>query len=611
MAATKAKSKPAAIDNDRTIDVDRVLKDEAYKQRLRRRCQTDLYWLGTVVLVQDDGAPCYPDINERTHREVAEFFVHKDPTKSIAAQDRVKQRLLLMPRGTFKTTWNIIDALQWILAFPDIAIFLMTAANTDDSPLADAFLEEVAGHFLDVNGTATNLTKKTSHFYDKPNTPMRPLHALFPEYVITKPPKKGWFMTPARTKYRREPTILASSIESSLSGWHFDVAKFEDIQDNRNSQSSGSIAKVKRNLFINLKMLMSWGYREGTGTRYGPMDVYGLVIERLNINIGKVLWKPAMKVKDETLKRRPQLREKLEDYSFLFETLEEDDWELFFPEFLPYEKLMQSRDEDEHSFMTQQMNVATGGFKPTFPMEKLMAATLDEEKMPVTGSVHIKWRLEMKESNNIAGAVGLQSGGRMYVVEVLRGSWTPSTTAMKIVALAKKYSSKKIAIEETPGARHQESAIRNEAMRQRWDLTIQWLPYQVDDKERQLRIKASEPVLGTGRLFFSRDIKGLREVHRQLYHYGMIEETEIADVISRVCDDLPKLIGDRESLPMADDDAWKAIQARDQRDRVYNLGRYAPQEPQVSQDEIEAQDTAWNPPSAPDGFEDMMPGLSG
>jgi len=149
----------------------------------------------------------------------------------------------------------------------------------------------------------------------------KPLHLLFPEYVITKMPKKGWFVTPARKKYRRDATLMGTSIESSLSGWHFDVIKLEDIQDNRNSQTSYGINKVKTNMFINLKMLMSWGYREMTGTRYGPMDVYGLVIERLNPEVGKVMWKPAMKVKERVWKERPKLLARAEDYSYLFETL--------------------------------------------------------------------------------------------------------------------------------------------------------------------------------------------------------------------------------------------------------------------------------------------------
>ena len=482
-----------------------------------------------------------------------------------------------------------------MLAFPDIAMLVLTAANTDDSPLADVFVEEVARHFLSLAERDT-----------------KPLHLLFPEYVITKMPKKGWFVTPARKKYRRDATLMGTSIESSLSGWHFDVIKLEDIQDNRNSQTSYGINKVKTNMFINLKMLMSWGYREMTGTRYGPMDVYGLVIERLNPEVGKVMWKPAMKVKERVWKERPKLLARAEDYSYLFETLEENDWELFFPQFLPFDKLMQSRDENEHSFMTQQMNVATGGFKPIFPKEKLLAATIDEEKLPITGTVHVAWRLELGASDIVAGACGVMHDNRMYIVDVERGSWTPTTQALKIVKMAKRQGCHKISIEETPGARFQETAIRNEALRQGWDLSIAWTPYQNDDKERGLRIKSCEPILATDRLFFSREIRIIREVHRQLYHYGMIDETEIADVVSRVCAALPKLIGDQEASTYEDAAAWEAMRNKAQHDRVFN-SYVAPENmpPEVTAEEREAADVEWEPQHNHDGLEEMMPGLTG
>ena len=591
MAAKKAKSSPV----EEEIDLVRITRDEEYKNRLRWRAQTDLYWLATKVLVEADGSPCYPDITPEAHREVAAFFVRKNPSRPIDDQDSIKQRLLLMPRGTFKTTFNIVDALQWIIAFPDIGMLVLTAANTDDSPLADVFVEEVARHFLSMSERDT-----------------KPLHLLFPEYVITKMPKKGWFVTPARKKYRRDASLMGTSIESSLSGWHFDVIKLEDIQDNRNSQTSFQINKVKTNMFINLKMLMSWGYREMTGTRYGPMDVYGLVIERLNPHVGKVLWKPAMKVKERVWKERPKLAARAEDYSYLFETLEEDDWDLFFPQFLPYDSLMQNRDENEHSFMTQQMNVATGGFKPIFPKEKLLAATIEEEKLPITGTVHIAWRLEMKGSDIIAGACGVQHDNRLYVVEVERGSWTPTTQALKIVKMAKRQGCHKISIEETPGARFQETAIRNEALRQSWDLSITWTSYQNDDKERALRIKSCEPILATDRLFFSREIRIIREVHRQLYHYGMIDETEIADVISRVCSNLPRMIGDVEAGTLEDSLAWQQIQQRAQRERVYTP-YMDPNDipPAITPEEWEAADVEWEPPHNEDGLEEIMPGLTG
>jgi len=178
--------------------------------------------------------------------------------------------------------------------------------------------------------------------------------------------------------------------------------------------------------------------------------------------------------------------------------------------------------------------------------------------------------------------------------------------------MAKRQGCHKISIEETPGARFQETAIRNEALRQGWDLSIAWTPYQNDDKERGLRIKSCEPILATDRLFFSREIRIIREVHRQLYHYGMIDETEIADVVSRVCAALPKLIGDQEASTYEDAAAWEAMRNKAQHDRVFN-SYVAPENmpPEVTAEEREAADVEWEPQHNHDGLEEMMPGLTG
>ena len=578
----RVKEEPAENHEEEAISISRIREDIAYRNRLRRRCQTDLFFLGKTILG-------YDKISVRTHSEVAKFFVQKNPDKTIGEQDKIKQRLLMMPRGTFKTTFNICDTVQWILAFPDIGILAMTASNSPDSPLADAYVEEVASHFYQAAGETPKI-----------------LHELFPEYVIFKMPKKGNFTTPARQNYRREPTLMGNSIETSLSGWHFDVMKIEDIQDNRNSQTAFGIKKVRQNLFINLGMLMSWGYREMTGTRYGPADVYGYVMDRLDPSIAKVMWKPAMEVKPEVFRRQHDLRDKREDYTFLLDTLEEDDWDLFFPEFLPYDVLMSKRNEDESSFMTQQMNVATGNFKPIFPMERLLSATISQELMPIHGTPRIAWRFELGDSNMVSGAAGYLEGGRMFVSEVARGSYTPSTLAMKVVALSKKHSCTRVTIEDTPGARYMEAVIQNEAIKQSWDVEINWVAFQKDEKERSLRIKSCEPVLADKRLIFSREIYNLKEVHRQLYHYGMIEDTEVADVISRLCETLPRNFGTQDDQTYVDDLNWTILKDKDAQDKLYNRGAYAPPPPPTPS---EADEVEWEPPTNQDGLQDMMPGL--
>jgi len=109
-------------------------REKIKEERLRAR--TNLFYLSTNVL----GYDLVPDV----HEQVCDFFVHKDPSKGVYEQDTVRARLLLDPRGHFKTTIDICDTIQWLLCFPDIRILMMS--GTLD--LAKEILTIVRNHFM-------------------------------------------------------------------------------------------------------------------------------------------------------------------------------------------------------------------------------------------------------------------------------------------------------------------------------------------------------------------------------------------------------------------------------------------------------------------------------
>lgn len=546
------------------IDIARINEDEDYRQQLRYRMQTDLFWLAKYALG-------YHKVTEQWHRPVVDVFVKKDPAKPFERQTTRRRRIFLLPRKTYKTTLNICDCVQWILAIPNIAIMPMTASNSPDSPLADAFVAECA-----------------NHFYCPPGAPKKALHLCFPEHVLHKAPKAGEFTTPARTVFRRDPTVKGVSIEQSLSGWHPDIIKSEDVQDNRNSQTSFALRKVRQNFYINLKMLGEEGLLDVTGTRYGPMDLYGDMIAKAGEET-ILLWKPAYIRKPHALK--------LDD-----DELTENDVILQFPEQISWDFLRSEKALDENSYWTQYMNVAEGNFKATFPMERLKAAQITENTNENEGKVHICWRLEYAECKNAAGVVGIEREGRMLVVEVARDQYAPTALARRVVAMCKRWEAHRVEIEDTPGARTMVQHIRNEALESEWRVEVSFSDFLQDETARALAIKSAEPHLLAGRLLFADGIQNMQEVFRQLYHFGMVEEIEIASVIARVASKLPASIA-AEGFEPHDDEAFRAYIAEDAYNRTYGRGKYKEAEPVELEQE-------WQPAIAED-LEEWMPGLSG
>src|SRR5579885_1854454 len=78
------------------------------------------------------------------HRAICEFFVQKKPDLLISQQDEIKNRLLMVPRGSLKSSIDEADCVQWRIAFPDVRIARLTAAED----LAKAFVANVKKFFV-------------------------------------------------------------------------------------------------------------------------------------------------------------------------------------------------------------------------------------------------------------------------------------------------------------------------------------------------------------------------------------------------------------------------------------------------------------------------------
>jgi hypothetical protein len=131
------------------------------------------------------------------------------------------------------------------------------------------------------------------------------------------------------------------------------------------------------------------------------------------------------------------------------------------------------------------------------------------------------------------------------------------------------------------------------------------MEYEGDTAERDTRIRNMEPLLATSRLYFSNALK-VKPLLESFIQYGMTKENGLADVVSRVADNLPISIAATE---LDDEDlAWDMMRERDKYNMIYNRGQYAPAEPEPEEIEYEApglEERQFNS----QGLEVIMPGL--
>jgi hypothetical protein len=558
------------------LDRKRVVRDTAYRNEMRLQCQQDHFFLGKLL--------GYDKLLERVHRPAVSLYVVKNPAISIDQQRALKKTTQLDPRGTYKSTVKVVDAVQWIICFPNVRYCKFTATKD----LAKAFAGEIADHFV-----CGKKPKDIDNPYDEAFVAeATDFQLLFPEFVITPSEKKvAEYTAPCRTINWKEKTVMAFSNETTISGWHFDVGDIDDIVDTQNSSTPPGIKKVKKNWHVNKKTFMPWAYLHFTGTRYDPFDLWGDQIDNADPKRHKFLIRGAL-----TLKNGKRLEPGIEFPP-------EIEMTLLFPELLSYEFLKGEFEDDYESFMTQYMNDAYGGHEVVFTGEAMLKCTVGTEDIPVSGHHFIHWRFPFGKDKHAAAAAGLMDGIRMFVTDVMFGVFKPSNLAHHVVMMAKKYGVERVSIEDTPGARAYEAAIQNYAAASNWRLQINWLEFTEDETTRELRMKSLEPLLATSRLIFSSGIRPLKEVYRQFQHFGMVDDAAVVDVVSQLVGNLPKSVV-RTEQSVDENLAWQMLQQKDLHDRTHGLGAYRPAEPILIE-------KPWEPQKNSYGLEEIMPGLNG
>jgi hypothetical protein len=546
-----------------------VLEDDEMREDGRRCCKTNLLALSYVL--------GYCLITEDVHAEAIHFFPTIDPDKTVdQLRDGIKRRrTLLYPRNTYKSTLDMVYCVQLILHyFMTIAILLMSGGKD----LAIAFVDQVA-----------------SFFVKPPRRPPTLFQALFPELCVSKQDTPGQFNTAIRQTDPEivEPTMWANSIDSNTTGWHPDVLIYDDINTNRNSRKYEGRVAVTKAYKLTRKILKPTGFEMKIGTSYGLGDTFSDEVMTARPGTYERVFKPALRLKSG---------ERLDPNGFPAE----NEMDLLFPTILSYDFLREEYEADFEFFMSQYMLDSYGASEIVFTEAQMLAAMIEEDRMPMEGTPFCHWRLPCKSLNwhKASGAVGLSYRNRMYIAETWQGHYKPSIMAKLIHDSARSHGLHTVNIEEAPGARLIQPAINNYALTTGWDIHITWTEFQGDGAERDTRIRNLEPLLATSRLFFSNGLK-VKPIIEGFVQYGIVDDDSLPDVISRVADNLPVSIAASE----LDDEelSWEMMRERDKYNMLFGRGVYAPPEP--GPEEVEPLTSYDEHPFNELGLEVIMPGL--
>lgn len=205
------------------------------QERIRAKYRNSLYKTCQTLLG-------YSDINRETHgRMVA------------ALESSSKRKLIVMPRGTFKSSIGVVGYSIWrLLRNPNERILIDSEVYSNSKN----FLREIKAHL---------------------ETPL--ITAIFGKFRTESNWNEGEMTIAQRTHPYKEASITCGGIETVKVGQHYTLIIADDLNSGNNSASPEGRKKVLDHYRMNTAILEPEGTYVVIGTRYASDDVIGFILE--------------------------------------------------------------------------------------------------------------------------------------------------------------------------------------------------------------------------------------------------------------------------------------------------------------------------------------------
>lgn len=558
---------------------------EARCRFLSFMCKTNGLFLGREVLNRD--------FTFYTHGPTFDFFVQKNPYKTIAQQDMdYKTRLLEMPRGSFKSVTDGVDTTQWVLVNPDVRITFFTATLS----LAKEFVGEVRGYFEvdDADDLDDAVLTPFKYIFSRDTRLERPkkknaqgiLEYQKANFLVTAGEgKETELICPARTKgdqKKKEVTLWASSVGSGKTGKHCHIIKADDAVNEKNSENPKLIQKTKKQIGMALKLLDPNGYNDNIGTPYAPNDWYNHVHNSVQ-NVLTMI-RPA-----KTLKRDingataiDRGRSLLGHEVHALKDLADADWTLLFPcdkygdEKLSHKVLKGKHDEDPEGYPSQYMLDPAGYKKVSFTETLIHQQTISSDQLPAqmeAFACYILWDLADTQNVTSDYSVGVvllvDRQNRGYVVEIFRDRYTYHELCQKIAQSNHEYKPLQIIVENARGAEKLRGQME-QAARDIGDKTLplNFVTVKNMKSAKAIRIGKLEPRLKNRTLFFLNTISCYEDLVREFADFGTAPHDDIPDAIG-LCENVLPDARSAPQDPHAEQAARKILQEKEFFEMIY------------------------------------------
>ncbi len=206
-------------------------------QSIRQLAERDFYFFSKYIMG-------YKDLRQRTHAHAVRVL-----------ESDAHRKIVVMPRGTFKSTLVSVAYPIWCLAKNPNMTFLIDSEIFTNSK---NFLREIRQH-LSSNEKLRMVWGPWIGPIDNES-----------EMIINQ-----------RTQNRKEASITVGGIETVKVGQHYDCIIGDDYNSPRNSDTPEKCRKVIDHVRYNLNILNPGGEYVFAATRYAELDVPGFFLKEI------------------------------------------------------------------------------------------------------------------------------------------------------------------------------------------------------------------------------------------------------------------------------------------------------------------------------------------
>jgi predicted phage terminase large subunit-like protein len=458
---------------------------------LRRQAWDSFYVFAKFV--------CGNDLmEEQPHREVCQFLTAGVDTSSVLGlncvpeitvqtvidSQRALKKLLMLPRGSFKSTIASIAYPIWLLWHnPSLRIML------DCETLANAkFYLSAIKDMIENNEMLKLICVDDDGGY-----------ILEPHKSIAGGFTEDQVILKTRTKVGlKEPTLFCSGVDNARTGMHPDVIIMDDMVSERNVTTPAQIEKVKDHYRFSLSLLEPEGLQVVIGTRYHMADLYNDLITSGALD---TMIRPAV----------------------------EKDGTLFFPTRLTRAFLDgQRKEQGSYIFSSQYLLTPISDedavFKKAWIQYYTKLPTIVEKYMMIDLAISQKQTADY----TVVMCVGLDKDKKIYVLEYDREHYTPNQTIDSIFTMYLKHRDlvKGVGIETVAFQKAMIYFIKDEMRRRGIYMPLKELKA---DTDKIRRIGALQPLFENGDVFIKMEHV---ELENELLEFPFSRHDDVLDSVA-------------------------------------------------------------------------------